>query len=242
MHLRLLVILTLISNAMMMLTPTARKDSGIKDASEVCRNCQECSHDNGCLRCPEKLFLFLRREGVWHHGSCLHSCPAGHYGVRGRGVNRCMKCKAPSCDSCFSRDFCTKCKPGFQLFKGKCLHNCPEDTYPDLTDCLEDCQLQPWSEWTACRRKGLSCGYRWGRQSRSRQKSPLCPAQSENRKCPMQKRCPGERREAEKKCERKTRGKRRNLCKDEMVTDAPEAPKRHAQGKEDGQVQQQIRL
>lgn len=56
---------------------------------------------------------------------------------------------------------------------------------------LDDCQLQPWSEWTSCRRKGLSCGSTWGRQSRSRQKSSLCPAQSENRKCPMQKRCPG---------------------------------------------------
>lgn len=61
-----------------------------KETSEDCRSCLECSRDNGCVRCPERLFLFLQREGMSHHGTCLHACPAGHYGQRGKDINRCM--------------------------------------------------------------------------------------------------------------------------------------------------------
>ncbi|KAL4655789.1 R-spondin-4-like [Arapaima gigas] len=176
-----------------------------KEASEDCRPCLECSRDNGCLSCLGKLFLFLRREGMWHHGSCLQSCPAGYYGVRGQDMNRCMKCKAANCERCFSKDFCTKCKQGFKLFKGRCLRSCPEGTYPHLTDCIEGCLLGPWGEWTSCEHNGVTCGFRWGRQSRTRVSSSNCPAQSEDRKCRMKKRCPTQRRANE----RKGKGKRR---------------------------------
>lgn len=169
----------------------------VKDNPQECKNCLECSKENGCLRCPEKLFLFLQRQGMSHHGSCLHSCPAGHFGMRGKDMNRCMseftksllwlglectlfeawcplaiigfeafsharffvdngnmqlcpckcsnalvfflffpECKAQECERCFSKDFCTKCKGGFQLFKGKCFSSCPEGTFPHLTDCV----------------------------------------------------------------------------------------------------------
>ncbi|KAG7236850.1 hypothetical protein INR49_000154 [Caranx melampygus] len=60
-----------------------------KETLEDCRSCLECSRDNGCVRCPERLFLFLQREGMSHHGTCLHACPAGHYGQRGKDINRC---------------------------------------------------------------------------------------------------------------------------------------------------------
>lgn len=68
-----------------LLSPAAQRET-----SEDCRSCLECSRDNGCVRCPERLFLFLQREGISHHGTCLHACPAGHYGQRGKDVNRCM--------------------------------------------------------------------------------------------------------------------------------------------------------
>lgn len=173
--------------------------AAVKDNPQDCKNCLECSKENGCLRCPEKLFLFLQRQGMSHHGSCLHSCPAGHFGVRGKDMNRCMseftksplwlglectlfeawlthgapwpsmvlkhshtrcfvdngnmqsplkcsnalvfflffpECKAQECERCFSKDFCTKCKGGFQLYKGKCFSSCPEGTFPHLTDCV----------------------------------------------------------------------------------------------------------
>ena len=35
------------------------------------------------------------------------------------------ECKA-DCDTCFNKNFCTKCKSGFYLHLGKCLDNCPE--------------------------------------------------------------------------------------------------------------------
>lgn len=46
------------------------------------------------------------------------------------------ECRSWDCEHCFSRDFCTKCKPGFQLHKGKCLSRCPEGTIAHQTDCL----------------------------------------------------------------------------------------------------------
>uniref|UniRef100_A0A8B9L6L0 R-spondin 4 n=1 Tax=Astyanax mexicanus TaxID=7994 RepID=A0A8B9L6L0_ASTMX len=155
-----------------------------------CRSCSECSRENGCLRCSDRLFLFLHRDGMSHHGSCLHSCPAGHYGLRGTDANRCIKCRAPECERCFDKDFCTKCKRGFLLYKGKCLSSCPE----------EDCVFSTagnWAEWSPCLYNGLSCGVRWGRQNRTRvlswrtpeELSELCPPQSESRKCRLKKRC-----------------------------------------------------
>lgn len=46
------------------------------------------------------------------------------------------ECRSLDCEHCFSRDFCTKCKPGFKLHKGKCLIHCPEGTFAHQTDCL----------------------------------------------------------------------------------------------------------
>lgn len=48
-----------------------------------------CSPVNGCVKCPPKLFLFLRRERMRQYGECLHDCPAGYYGMRGPEFNMC---------------------------------------------------------------------------------------------------------------------------------------------------------
>ncbi|XP_029286605.1 R-spondin-4 [Cottoperca gobio] len=174
-----------------------------RETSEDCRSCLECSRDNGCVRCPERLFLFLQRDGMSHHGTCLHACPAGHYGQRGKDINRCMKCRSLDCEHCFSRDFCTKCKSGFHLYKGKCLSRCPAGTFSHQTDCLEDCLLAPlgnWSDWSVCLRDGVTCGFRWGKQTRTRgaeqsgrtpeeKAASLCPSHSETQRCRMKKKC-----------------------------------------------------
>ncbi|KAJ8358893.1 hypothetical protein SKAU_G00154180 [Synaphobranchus kaupii] len=225
MHLRLFVILTLVSNAMM-LSPTATKRSAARDVSEDCRSCLVCSRENGCESCPEKLFLFLSREDMRHHGSCLHSCPAGHYGMRGQDMNLCLKCKASNCERCFNKDFCTKCKGGFQLFKGKCLTTCPEGTIPHLTDCIEGCLVSAWGEWSICERNGVRCGFRWGKQNRTReshggQEAPLpCPTQHEIKRCKMRKRCPEERRKR-KKGDRKRARKHRRFHGNGTTTEPP---------------------
>ncbi|XP_016530577.1 R-spondin-4 isoform X2 [Poecilia formosa] len=192
------------------------QDSGStahRETSEDCQSCLECSRDNGCVRCPERLFLFPQRKGMSHHGTCLHSCPNGHFGQRGRDVNRCMKCRSPDCELCFSRDFCTKCKPGFKLHKGKCLIQCPEGTFAHQTDCLEVCPLPPlgewseWSEWSVCVRDGATCGFRWGKQTRVREnsqsgkateKASVCSPQRETQRCRMKKKCPTEKRRNKK--------------------------------------------
>lgn len=64
--------------------------SAHKETTQECPNCDECSTDNGCVRCAEKLFLLLERKGMSHHGTCVQTCPAGHYGLRGLGVSHCM--------------------------------------------------------------------------------------------------------------------------------------------------------
>ncbi|EMP31511.1 R-spondin-3 [Chelonia mydas] len=63
-------------------------------------------------------------------GVCLSSCPSGYFGTRYPEINKCTKCKA-DCDTCFTKNFCTKCKSGFYLHNGKCLENCPEGLEPN---------------------------------------------------------------------------------------------------------------
>ncbi|XP_028854981.1 R-spondin-4 [Denticeps clupeoides] len=198
MHLRLRALLSLLHCVFI---ATARRAA--KDNVQDCWNCLECSVENGCVRCPEKLFLFLQRWGITHRGSCLHSCPAGHFGQRGKDVNRCMKCKGPECDRCFNKDFCTKCKRGLLLFKGRCFSSCPEGTVPHLTDCIEG----NWSQWSPCQRNGLSCGVKWGWQIRTRllpwkvseESALLHPPQSERKRCRINKRCSRDMRKHERR-------------------------------------------
>ncbi|XP_035517092.1 R-spondin-4 [Morone saxatilis] len=210
MHLRLFaIVISLLCEVIRMGSGVVQKQSAQRETSEDCRSCLECSRDNGCVRCPERLFLFLQREGISHHGTCVHACPNGHYGQRGKDINRCMKCRSLDCEHCFSRDFCTKCKPEFQLHKGKCLTHCPEGTFAHQTDCLENCLQAPlgeWSDWSACLRDGVNCGFRWGKQTRTRgagqsgrtpeeNATSLCPSySSETQRCRMKKKCPTERR------------------------------------------------
>ncbi|XP_037831089.1 R-spondin-4 isoform X2 [Kryptolebias marmoratus] len=190
MHLRLFAfVMSFLCEVIRMGSGIAQKQSAQRETSDDCQSCLECSRDNGCVRCPERLFLFLQRKGMSHHGTCLHSCPAGHFGQRGRDVNRCMKCRSSDCENCFSRDFCTKCKPGFKLYK--------EDDPPVL--------LGEWSEWSVCARDGATCGFRWGKQTRVRsgvqsddKGSSLHPFPSETQRCRMKKKCPAERKKNKK--------------------------------------------
>ncbi|KAM4612915.1 R-spondin-4 [Polymixia lowei] len=234
MHLRLFAILiSLLCDVIRMGSAVMQKQSVHRETSEDCRSCLECSHDNGCVRCPERLFLFLHRDGMSHHGTCLHACPAGHYGQRGKDVNRCLKCRSSDCENCFSRDFCTKCKSGFQLYKGKCLTRCPESTFVHQTDCLEDCLLASagdWSDWGVCLHNGVTCGFRWGKQTRTRglsRRTPeekaasLCPSHVETRRCRMKKRCPKERRNNKKGLGKKRERKRLRLLANGTVAEPP---------------------
>ncbi|NXT85625.1 RSPO4 protein, partial [Zapornia atra] len=104
---------------------------------ENCTGCVLCSEDNGCITCHHRLFLLIWRDGIRQYGMCVHTCPPGYFGLRGLEVNRCTKCRSPSCESCFSRDFCMKCKDKFYLHKGQCLRQCPPGTraQPGTREC-----------------------------------------------------------------------------------------------------------
>lgn len=109
------------------------------------------------------------------------------------------ECRSPSCESCFSKDFCMKCKEKFYLHKGKCFRQCPPSTaaQPGTRECqgkrhphpahraprrrgmvtvpsprphpTETCEPGPWSEWSACTHEGRSCGSKWGLETRVRE-------------------------------------------------------------------------
>uniref|UniRef100_A0A4W3IVJ1 R-spondin 2 n=1 Tax=Callorhinchus milii TaxID=7868 RepID=A0A4W3IVJ1_CALMI len=169
----------------------------------ICKGCLLCSKDNGCLSCQQKLFFFLQREGMRQYGECLHSCPSGYYGLRAPEMNRCARCKIENCEMCFSKDFCTKCKAGSYLHKGRCFEDCPEGFVPleDNMECVDGCEVGQWSNWGTCIKNNKTCGYKWGLETRTRQivKKPAkdtipCPTVAESRRCKMAKRhCPGEK-------------------------------------------------
>ncbi|XP_077458316.1 R-spondin-4 isoform X3 [Stigmatopora argus] len=176
------------------------------DATGTCENCVMCSAANGCVRCADRLFLLLRRDGVSQRGTCLIACPVGYFGIRGRHVNRCMGCRVGNCERCFSRDFCTRCKAGFRLYAGRCVVGCPAGSVARHDQCIDQCFLtapSPWSQWSFCLRDGAPCGFRWGRQSRTRggpapdpaatgPNRAVCLARDETRGCRMRRRCPGD--------------------------------------------------
>ncbi|XP_021084371.2 R-spondin-2 isoform X3 [Mesocricetus auratus] len=171
-------------------------------SNPTCKGCLSCSKDNGCSRCQQKLFFFLRREGMRQYGECLHSCPSGYYGHRAPDMNRCARCRIENCDSCFSKDFCTKCKAGFYLHRGRCFDECPDGFAPldETMECVEGCEVGHWSEWGPCSRNNRTCGFKWGLETRTRQivKKPAkdtipCPTIAESRRCKMAVRhCPGD--------------------------------------------------
>lgn len=187
-------------------------------SNPICKGCLSCSKDNGCIRCQHKLFFFLRREGMRQYGECLHSCPSGYYGLRTPDMNRCSRCRIENCDSCFSRDFCTKCKAGFYSHRGRCFRGCPPGfaALEELMECVEGCEVGQWSEWGTCSRNNKTCGFKWGLETRTRQivKKPAkdtipCPTIAESRRCKMAVRhCPGGRRATKTKEKKK---KKKNL-------------------------------
>uniref|UniRef100_A0A3Q3MHU4 R-spondin 3 n=1 Tax=Mastacembelus armatus TaxID=205130 RepID=A0A3Q3MHU4_9TELE len=99
-----------------------------KSTSPVSRlcpaGCASCSALNGCLFCKPRLFFHLEMDGMRQRGTCLSSCPRGHYGTRSPHVSTCTRCRE-DCAFCFSENFCTHCYPGHFLFQGKCENSCP---------------------------------------------------------------------------------------------------------------------
>ncbi|XP_054900200.1 R-spondin-3-like [Poeciliopsis prolifica] len=107
--------------------------------------CATCSLLNGCLSCKPRFFFHLELDGIQQRGTCMSSCPRGHYGMRSPHISTCIKCKV-DCASCFSENFCTRCHPGHFLFRGKCESSCPNGltanaALRECTECPEGCEL-----------------------------------------------------------------------------------------------------
>ncbi|XP_063054775.1 R-spondin-3 isoform X2 [Engraulis encrasicolus] len=179
--------------------------------------CLTCSEYNGCLSCKPRLFIFLERNGMKQTGVCLPSCPSGYYGTRSPDRNDCTKCR-PECDSCFTGNFCTRCRPGFYLHQGKCLQTCPEGRVPSLAqrECVPvHCEVDEWSEWSPCSRPGKTCGFKRGEETRTRKviQTPsllghACPPTYEKRECVVKKKkCPDKRH---RRPDRRNRNNRRD--------------------------------
>ncbi|XP_039595292.1 R-spondin-1 [Polypterus senegalus] len=169
------------------------------DMTVVCSNgCESCSEINGCLKCLPKLFILLERNDIRQKGICLASCPVGYFDLRQPDMNKCIKCKIDNCEACFSKTFCTKCKEGLYLYKGKCYSSCPEGSTAlnGTAECnsVVQCELGEWGSWGPCTKRGKQCGFKLGTQNRTREvlqpalsDPALCPSETENRKCTVQK-------------------------------------------------------
>uniref|UniRef100_A0A672GZ55 R-spondin 3 n=1 Tax=Salarias fasciatus TaxID=181472 RepID=A0A672GZ55_SALFA len=139
--------------------------------SSVCPSgCATCSPLNGCLSCKPRLFFHLEQDGMRQKGTCLTSCPRGHYGVRSPHISTCTRCKV-DCASCFSENFCTQCHPGHFLYRGKCESSCPKGLTANtaLRECTVHCEVGEWTVWGPCVRKQNTRAYRRGEEARTRQ-------------------------------------------------------------------------
>ncbi|XP_039603753.1 R-spondin-3 isoform X1 [Polypterus senegalus] len=192
--------------------------------------CATCSDYNGCLSCKPKMFFFLERNGMKQIGVCLPACPSGYHGSRSPEINKCLKCKA-DCDACFEKNFCTKCKAGFYLHMGRCLEICPEEFEPNdqLMECIPvvHCIVGEWSQWTPCSKRGKTCGFKRGEESRSREvvrqpstRGDTCPVTTEKRTCVVKrKKCrKAEKRGKEERRKRPAKGENHESRHDERDT------------------------
>nr|AWT24649.1 RSPO1 [Protopterus annectens] len=191
------------------------------DMTPVCATgCDMCSEYNGCLRCSPKLFILLERSDIRQIGICLPACPEGYFGFRTPDMNKCIRCKIDNCEACFSRNFCTKCKEGLYLHKGKCYSTCP-DGFTAVNDTMEcnspaQCEMSEWGPWSPCSKRKKQCGFKKGTEERTRTvlQAPsgdmsLCPPTTESRKCTVQKKpCSKDDKEKGSKKGKKEDGKK----------------------------------
>uniref|UniRef100_A0A5F4W104 R-spondin-1 n=1 Tax=Callithrix jacchus TaxID=9483 RepID=A0A5F4W104_CALJA len=143
------------------------------EGSQACaKGCELCSEVNGCLKCSPKLFILLERNDIRQVGVCLPSCPPGYFDARNPDMNKCIKCKIEHCEACFSHNFCTKCKEGLYLHKGRCYPACPEGSSAanGTMECSSpvQCEMSEWSPWGPCSKKKKLCGFRRGSEERTR--------------------------------------------------------------------------
>ncbi|KAG8451504.1 hypothetical protein GDO86_003639 [Hymenochirus boettgeri] len=193
------------------------------EKSKACpKGCEVCTEFNGCMKCSAKLFILLERTDIRQTGICLQSCPKGYFDERNRDSNSCLKCKINNCETCFSKNFCTKCKEGFYSNKGSC-YSCPEGFHAvnGTAECRSSqCEMSEWGAWSQCSRT-VKCGKKKGTKERSRMvlKAPLgdpasCPTSIEQRKCTMPK-ISCEKGEKEKGGNKDTKGQKKQKQKQE---------------------------
>nr|XP_008271873.1 R-spondin-1 isoform X1 [Oryctolagus cuniculus] len=155
------------------------------EGSQACaKGCELCSEVNGCLKCSPKLFILLERSDIRQVGVCLPSCPPGYFDARNPDMNKCIswaggpnlvlsaECKIEHCEACFSHNFCTKCREGLYLHKGRCYPACPEGSTASngTLECGSpaQCEMSEWSPWGPCSKKKKLCGFRRGSEERTR--------------------------------------------------------------------------
>ncbi|KAL4657505.1 R-spondin-3 isoform X1 [Arapaima gigas] len=163
-------------------------------------NCDSCFNRNFCMRCKAGYYLL--------QGKCQETCPEGL--IPSDTQRECVLDCTTECDSCLNGDTCNKCKAGLYLLEGKCHQTCPWEFEPNeqLTECIPKvhCEAGEWADWSPCSRRGKTCGFKRGEETRSRDilrpPSPHgdpCPPTTETRKCVVKKKKCAERRRGGKR-------------------------------------------
>uniref|UniRef100_A0A8C6UT27 R-spondin 3 n=1 Tax=Neogobius melanostomus TaxID=47308 RepID=A0A8C6UT27_9GOBI len=87
--------------------------------------CLTCSDYNGCLSHDTHQNLSVINKRRWWVCVSLSECRS-------------------ECDSCFNKNFCTRCRPGYYLHLGKCLESCPDGLVPSdiQRECVSRCPVE----------------------------------------------------------------------------------------------------
>lgn len=85
-------------------TPCISVSAGSSSAGRPCpAGCATCSALNGCLSCKPRLFFHLELDGMRQRGTCLSSCPRGHYGTRSQHISTCTSRYQRGVEGCFNQ-------------------------------------------------------------------------------------------------------------------------------------------
>ena len=101
--------------------------------SQSCNGCFFDSQSNSakCLQCSEGFFMD-------QNGDCVSDCPTGQTAIDSYPNDVCMDCLSPCAECAGSVSECTACTDTNYLMDGKCISQCPDGFYPDVSSkvCL----------------------------------------------------------------------------------------------------------
>ncbi|MBN3276969.1 RSPO3 protein, partial [Polyodon spathula] len=149
--------------------------------TECKADCDVCFNRNFCTKCKAGLYL--------HMGRCLDICPDGF-----EANEQHMECKAIVLVCVLDIFTATDTDNSCHRHACPCMYKLPTPAYVTYLTWVH-CKVGEWSQWSPCSKRGKTCGFKRGEESRTREtlripsaSGDACPAMKEKRKCVVQRR------------------------------------------------------